>query len=109
VVPHEAISLHTVDDLTLLEPHGAGNEIPLLLIRRLRNAGVRTSRDGRHLLLKFGDCNGKVHDGVFFGAGARAPALRSAEAFDVAGRLVRDTFNGRTRVKIHVRDIRPVG
>lgn len=103
----DELSLDTVDLLSMLEPFGRGNEMPNLMIQGVRHRYAKTSKDGRHLLLTAIDDRGRGHKAVFFGAGHRLDEVRSSTRLDLVSCLQRDTWDGRTRLKLHLRDLRP--
>lgn len=100
------LHLDTVDLLERLEPFGQGNEEPRVLIRHVAHRYAKTSRDGRHLLLRVIDERNRSHRAVFFGAGYRLAELEHAQRIDVVARLQRDTWDGRTSLKLHLDDFR---
>lgn len=106
-VDHADLALTTVDGLAALEPCGHGNDHPLLLIRDLKPEGVRTSRDGKHLLFDVADKSGNRHQAVFFGAGERRDELMACGMIDVAAELRRNSWKGRVRLQLQLTDFRP--
>jgi single-stranded-DNA-specific exonuclease len=106
VASHRFLTLATVDELSRLEPFGRGNEAPALLVARVGHRYAKTSRDGRHLLLRVVDGSGRGHPAVMFGAGQRLEELRTAPRIDVVTNLVRDTWDGRERLKLKLIDFR---
>lgn len=100
------LSLDTVDLLEWLEPFGAGNPQPLLLVRNLRHRYVKTSRDGRHLMFHAQGRRGRSQPAIQFGAGHRLHELVSANAVDVLCRISRDTWGDRVRLRLLVSDFR---
>ncbi|MCO5175681.1 MAG: single-stranded-DNA-specific exonuclease RecJ [Thermomicrobiales bacterium] len=101
------LDLGTVDALEQLEPFGQGNPEPHLLIRGLSHRYAKTSRDGRHLLLQVGAEGRRGHRAVLFGAGHRLPELLRLTHIDIVTRLQRDTWDGRTSLKLYLVDFRP--
>jgi single-stranded-DNA-specific exonuclease len=92
-------------------PWGAGAPAPRLALAGVRLAQVRRIGDG-HLALALADRSGARLDAVAFRAfqGSLGPWLEAARGTPVhlAGRLERDDWNGRARVKLHVEDAAPV-
>ncbi len=98
------IDLELAEELTKLEPCGVGNPEPCLmsgpiLLERSRIVG------GDHLQVTFRD-GGTIRDGIAFrfgtrdpGAGARIHAAYIPEI---------DTYRGTRRLRLRVRDLRPV-
>ena len=93
-------------------PYGAGSPAPRLALAAARIAGTRRVGEG-HLALALADGTGGRLDAIAFrafesplggflsgGAGLRA---------HLAGRLEREDWNGRVRVKLHVEDAAPAG
>ncbi len=101
------LHLGTVDLLERLEPFGHGNEEPRVVLRGVGHRYAKTSRDGRHLILRIVDERQRSHRAVFFGAGHRLPEIERAQRIDVVARLQRDTWDGRTSLKLHLDDFRP--
>ena len=106
---HADLTLETAERLAQLEPHGRDNPAPLLLLRNVRAENPRLSRDGRHLLFAAVDSRSKRHDSVFFSGGARFTELSTADRLDLAVALRRDTWRGRTRLKLQIEDFRAAG
>lgn len=106
-VPHNELHLETVARLASLEPYGHGNASPLFLLRGLDVRSPRRTRDGRHLMWQAVGSDGKPHGAIFFGAGDRVDELTRCGRVDIAAALQADTWNGSTRLKIHVKDFRP--
>jgi single-stranded-DNA-specific exonuclease len=104
---HADLSLDAVECLRMLEPFGAGNPQPLLLVRGLRHRYAKRSRDDKHLLLQAIDHRGRGHSAVFFGAGHRLGQVQSSSRIDIVAQLNRDTWDGRTRLKLLLSDFRP--
>ncbi|MFO1208149.1 MAG: single-stranded-DNA-specific exonuclease RecJ [Amaricoccus sp.] len=88
-------------------PYGAGAPAPRLAVAGARIAGARRIGDG-HLALSLADRLGGRLDAVAFRAfeGPLGPFLdsRAGAPTHLAGRLERDDWGGRPRVKLHVED-----
>jgi single-stranded-DNA-specific exonuclease len=67
----------------------------------------RRTKDGRHLMWQAIGSDGKAHGAIFFNAGDRVDELTHVGKVDIAASLQEDTWNGSTRLKIHVKDFRP--
>ena len=106
-IDHDDLSLATVDRLRALEPCGHGNDRPLLLVRDLKPDGVRTSRNGEHLLFNVVDRRGRRHQATFFNAGERKGELLTYSMVDAAAELRRNEWNGRVNLQLQLVDFRP--
>nr|WP_269438296.1 single-stranded-DNA-specific exonuclease RecJ [Phosphitispora fastidiosa] len=93
--------------LEMLAPYGCQNPDPVLACR---NAGVldyrKVGSDGSHLKLRVTD-NKLVMDGIGFNLGAQGAILEDDECFDLVFALEKNEWNGRTRLQLNVKDIRP--
>ncbi len=106
-LPHDRVEARTVELLQKLEPFGAGNEQPLLLIR---GVPVRQwdaiGADKTHLRLQLVFPGGTVK-AVAFGKAERSKEFLHARTVDLAAVLKIDTWNGNRRLDIEVKDFRP--
>lgn len=99
------ISLQIVKELSLLEPYGEANKIPLFLIRNLKIEAIRTLSEGKHLKLKLGQ-DGYVVDGIGFNIGEYAENYQIGDKVDVVGSLEINSFNGNDQIQINLKDLR---
>jgi len=101
-LPEELLHLGLVDDLDHLAPFGQKHQAPLLVARNLRVAQVTTvGEGGAHLKLALGSAG---HGAIGFRMGELAAEL--PERIDVAFRLERNRFRGRTSLQLRVDDLR---
>ncbi len=92
--------------LDLIEPTGAGNPPPLLLLRAARIRERRqVGRGGSHLKLVLAGDNGERLEAIGFRLGQRASHLPSQ--VDLAFHLERNAWKGRQRLQLNLQDIRP--
>lgn len=95
-----------LQQLDSLEPTGAGNPPPLLLLRAARVLDRRlVGRDGRHLKLQLAGDNGARLEAIGFRLGERARHL--PQRVDLAFHLERNEWRGRHRLQLNLQDIRP--
>ena len=103
----DRVEARTVELLQQLEPFGAGNEQPLLLLR-----GVPVQQwdaigaDRTHLRLQLVFPGGTVK-GIAFGKADRSKEFLHDRTVDLAAVLKIDTWNGHRRLDIEVKDFRP--
>lgn len=106
-LPLDRVEAKTVELLQQLEPFGAGNEQPLLL---LRGVPVRQwdaiGADRTHLRLQLVFPAGTVK-AIAFGKADRSKEFLHARTVDLAAVLKIDTWNGNRRLDIEVKDFRP--
>ena len=99
------INLQTVKDLSLLEPFGEANKVPIFLIRNLKIQSIRTLSEGKHLKLKLGQ-DSYIIDAIGFGIGNIAENYLIGDKVDIVGILEVNSFNGMEQVQIVIKDMR---
>lgn len=68
-IPAHAVTTRFLQEISLLEPFGSGNERPLFLCRGVEVIGSRVSQNGRHLFLKVRGEGSVVYDAVLWDGG----------------------------------------
>lgn len=102
----ERVALDTIKLLDGLRPFGEGNADPLLLVRGVQVSETRTMGEGgRHLKIGLAGTGGAA--AILWGEGARAREIGPRARIDLAGRLSRNSWNGRTTPQIILEDFRP--
>ena len=99
------INLQTVKDLSLLEPFGEANKVPIFLIRNLKIQSIRTLSEGKHLKLKLGQ-DSYIIDAIGFGIGEVSENYLIGDKVDIVGSLEVNSFNGMEQVQIVIKDMR---
>jgi single-stranded-DNA-specific exonuclease len=101
------LTLDTAKALARLQPFGPGNEQPQFLIRGLKKRSYEAiGVDGAHLRIVFDLPGGQLRS-VCFGAGARSKELLFPNRLDVVAQMSVDTWNGRQRLDLEIKDFRP--
>ena len=99
------INMDFVKGLSILEPFGEANKVPLFLIRNLKIDSIRALSEGRHLKLTLRDEN-FVINAIGFELGYLAEEYRIGDRIDVVGTLEINSFNGFRSIQINMKDIR---
>lgn len=99
------VSLETVKELSLLEPYGEANKVPLFLIRSLKIQSIRTLSEGKHLKVRLGQDSYMI-DAIGFGVGEWAEHYLIGDKVDVVGSLEINSFNGNEQVQLVIKDMR---
>ena len=99
------INIETVKQLSLLEPYGEANKIPIFLIRNLKVQAIRSLSEGKHLKLKLGQDNFMI-DAIGFNMGDLATQYQIGDKVDVVGALEVNSFNGNEQIQINLQDLR---
>ena len=99
------VDLETVRQLSLLEPYGEANKVPLFMIKNLKVQAIRTISEGKHLKLRLGQ-DSYLIDAIGFGIGNWAENYQIGDKVDIVGSLEVNSFNGNEQVQLVIRDMR---
>ena len=99
------INVESVKSLSLLEPYGEANKMPLFLFRNLKINSIRSLSEGKHLKLSLKDENFMV-DAIGFNMGELSEKYLLDDKVDVVGNLDINSYGGNESVQIVLKDIR---
>jgi len=99
------INIKAVQELSLLEPFGEANKMPLFLYRNLRIHSIRALSEGKHIKLILQD-NHFYIDAIGFNLGHLVEEYQIGDKIDIVGNLEINTFNGIDNIQINLKDIR---
>lgn len=99
------VDMQAVKDLSLLEPYGEANRIPLFLIKNLKIHAIRAISENKHLKLQLGVDN-YVIDAIGFNMGSLIDNYLIGDKVDVVGNLEINSFNGSEKIQINLKDMR---
>ena len=101
-----AVTLAEVEELSRLEPYGAGNPRPVFALLGAMVDAVQPVGQGRHLKLHLskGPCR---FDAIFFSVTEAECGITAGSRVDVAFYLQANTFRGSTTLQLQLIDIRP--
>ena len=99
------INLQMVKDLSLLEPYGEANKVPIFLIRNLKIVSIRSLSEGKHLKLKLSQDNYMI-DAIGFNIGELAQKYLIGDKIDVVGSLEVNSFGGNEQIQVNLKDLR---
>lgn len=99
------INKNAVSELSLLEPFGEGNKMPLFLYKNLKIHSIRALSEGKHLKLTLKDDNFMI-DAIGFNMGELANEYLIGNKIDVVGTLEINNFNNVENIQINLKDIR---
>jgi len=100
------LSGEQVESLALLEPFGAGNPKPVLLLRGTTVVSCGDVGAGRHLKMKVRR-DGMVMDVIFFGANSETCGVAVGDRLDLVFTPQINEFRGNRMVQLQLHDLRP--
>ena len=102
--PLSALSWKVYEALAKLSPFGCGNQVPVLVSRRVRVLDARAvGAEGRHLKLRVAAEDGIRWDAIAFRQGERLEQVGTR--VDLAYNLERNDWKGHTKLQLKVLDI----
>ncbi|MFN4032562.1 MAG: single-stranded-DNA-specific exonuclease RecJ [Fimbriimonadales bacterium] len=101
-VPAHAVTTRFLQEMSMLEPFGNGNERPLFLCRGVEVVGSRVSQNGRHLFLKVRGAGSVVYDAVLWDGGDYPIEPRAT--LDLVFDPEEDTWSDSNTVRWVIRD-----
>ncbi len=99
------IGISIVNELSMLEPFGEANKMPMFMYKNLKINSIRALSEGKHLKLTLKDEN-LIIDAIGFNMGYLANEYLLGEKVDVLGNLEINSFNGRESVQFNLKDMR---
>ncbi len=106
---YEELDFSCCDAVSLLEPYGAGNPVPVFELDGVRVSGMENVGSGRHLRMSFSDPGNAGRDiyAVWFNHNVGTCDCCEGGKADVMLNVSDSYFNGRRRLNLSVRDMRP--
>lgn len=104
-ITNEDIKIDTVKELTVLEPYGEANKMPIFIYKNLKIDSIRALSEGKHLKLTLRDKNILI-DAIGFNMGKLVNEYLLGDKVDIVGCLELNKYNGRESVQINLRDLR---
>lgn len=102
----DEISLSSIKEISALEPFGSDNEKPVFAIRNAKPVSLRKiGKDKSHLQGKF-QIGNRFVDAIGFGKGYLVDSLSLEVPLSLAVELLLDTWNGASRVKLRIVDVK---
>ena len=98
------LNINIIKELSLLEPYGEGNRMPLFMLKNLKINSIRSLSEGKHIKLTLKDNNYYI-DAIGFNFGYLANEYKIGDKIDVVGSLEINEFNGNQSMQINIKDI----
>lgn len=99
------LNVELADQLCVLEPYGAGNPSVVFGIYKMTLLSVTPIGEGKHIRLELQKKNTKIR-AVKFSQTAESFPYSSGDILDLAVRIGKNFYNGKTYLSVHVVDVR---
>ncbi|MCI8442930.1 MAG: single-stranded-DNA-specific exonuclease RecJ [Provencibacterium sp.] len=106
VLSPQELDIRQIGELERLEPFGADNEPPILLLPSVRLTGIEAIGGGKHLRIRF-LFGGRSYAAVWFNRTPVHFPYAAGELLDLAANIALEEYAGQQRLSIKVRDARP--
>ncbi len=97
-------TMELAEDLSLLEPYGTGNPVPVFVLRNLTVLEMSPVGAGKHTRFLLGDGKTQI-SAIFFGRNPLSLNLFVGDRVDILTNLDINEWNGRRTLQFNVRDI----
>ena len=91
-------------EISILEPFGEANKMPLILFKNLKIDSIRALSEGKHLKLTLKNENQWI-DAIGFNLGSLSDEYQLGDKIDVVGTLEINEYNNNEYVQINMKDI----
>lgn len=101
----DEIDKKMVQSLSLLEPFGEANKMPIFAFKNLKIDSIRSLTEGKHLKLGLKSNNNNYVNAIGFNIGYLASDYKIGDRVDLAGNLEINSFNGVDTIQINIKDM----
>ena len=106
IINIDEINMEIVKSISLLEPFGEANKMPLFAFKNLKIDSIRTLSEGKHLKLSLRSNKNTYINAIGFNLGEYAEEYKIGDKVDVAGNLEINAFNGMESIQINIKDLK---
>ncbi len=99
------VTLDNVKSLSLLEPYGESNSVPIFEYKNLKIDAIRTLLDGKHLKMVLKDGNMTI-DAIAFNMGSYSNDFQLGDRINVVGTLEINKFGNMENVQFNLKDMK---
>ena len=100
------ITKEMIQSLSLIEPIGEENQVPIFEFKNMKINSIRSLTDGKHLKLSLKTDNNTYVDAIGFNLGHFTEKYVIGNRVDVAGSLEINSFNGKENIQINIKDLK---
>ena len=99
------INKQIVESLSMLEPFGEANPMPIFAFRNLKIDSIRWLSEGKHLRLTLKSDKNTFINAIGFNMEQYINEFKIGDRIDLAGNLEINSFNGFDSIQINIKDI----
>lgn len=105
IIHIDEINQQMVESLSLLEPFGEANKMPIFEFKNLKIDSIRSLTDGKHLKLVLKSNHNNYVNAIGFNLGYLSADYKIGDRVDVVGNLEMNAFNGVQSIQINLKDL----
>ena len=102
----DEVTKEMVQSLSLLEPIGEANKMPIFEFKNMKINSIRSLSDGKHLKLSLKTNKNTYIDAIGFNLGHFSEEFVIGDKIDIAGSLEINSFNGNDNIQINIKDLK---
>ena len=106
IINIDEINMEIVKSISLLEPFGEANKMPIFAFKNLKIDSIRSLSEGKHLKLSLKSNKNTYINAIGFNLGEYAEEYKIGDKVDVAGNLEINAFNGMESIQINIKDLK---
>ena len=99
------VTVENVEQLSLLEPYGMGNPLPVFSYDNAKITLITTLGEGKHLKI-IAEKEGRRLEAIGFNMGELADYIKLGDIISIAGTLNVNLFGGVKKVQLMIKDIK---
>ena len=102
------LTIDNIQQLSQLEPFGAGNEVPNLLLSNLKIEGIYPTTDKKHVRIRL-QFDNHLFYAIYFNVAEKNLPCKAGDMVDIVAGVSVNEWNGTLQLSVRIKDLRPVG
>ena len=105
IIDIDEINKDMVESISILEPFGEANKMPVFAFKYLKIDSIRSLSEGKHLKLVLKSNKNTYINAIGFNLGHFSNDFVIGDRVDIAGNLEINYFNGVDSIQINIKDL----
>lgn len=105
IIDIDEINKDMVESISILEPFGEANKMPVFAFKYLKIDSIRSLSEGKHLKLVLKSNKNTYINAIGFNLGHFSNDFVIGDRVDIAGNLEINSFNGVDSIQINIKDL----